>query len=145
MMLCTVILCSVLYILQCCVLCTVYYTFSAHVERLDSDWTMNGKSILEGGAAAGPMSATYYAQRRIALSNFKRYQEPASRADEGLHLYERTVESSTCFRKQMEVSGQLDLEESRNLASLERNMKAITPIIDGVIFLGRLIINHTTR
>ena len=115
-----------------------FLCYSAHVEKLDSDWTMNGKSILEGGAEAGVMSATYYAQRRISLSNHKRYYEPAATQDEGLHLFERTVESSTCFRKQLELSGQLSLEESRNLASLEQNMKAITPLIDGVIFLGTL-------
>ena len=101
---------------------------------------VNGRSVLDrqavqedGGQGDG---AAYYAQRRISLSNFKRYQQPSSHHDCGVHLFERTVKSGIAFRAHLVQEGLLTQSEDRELASLERSMEACHPIIDGVIFLG---------
>ena len=113
--------------------------YSSHVERLESDWVVNGRSVLDQQNEEGDGQsdgAAYFAQRRISLSNFKRYQQPSSHHDEGIHLYERTVKSGIAFRAHLVQEGRLTVSEDRELASLERNMEACHPIIDGVIFLG---------
>ena len=71
------------------------------------------------------------------MSNFKRFSEPPSRHDEGNHIFERSTKSSKAFRAQLVQYKKLTEEEDRELASLERNMDAVHPIIDGVIFIGR--------
>ena len=116
--------------------------FSSHVERLETDWVVDGRSILDRRAAQdsdqedGTDGITFFAQRRIGLSNFKRFQQPSTHHDVGLHIFERTVKSGIAFRAHMVQEGQLTRGEDRELASLERSMEACHPILDGVIFLG---------
>lgn len=110
---------------------------SGHVERLHSDWIVNGRSVLERAADEDDDTTTFFAQRRISLSNFKRFSEPSSKHDEGAHLFERSTKSSGAFRAQLVQGGRLTSEEDRELQYLERNMDAVHPILDGILFLGR--------
>ena len=127
---------------------TCFVLFSSHVERLETDWVVDGRSILDRrtgqdsdqedgtGGTGGTDGNTFFAQRRIGLSNFKRFQQPSTHHDVGLHIFERTVKSGLAFRAHMVQEGQLTAAEDRELASLERSMEACHPILDGVIFLG---------
>ena len=93
--------------------------------------------MLEQDVAGDSQTAgTFFAQRRISLSNFKRFQSPSSKHDEGQHFYERSTKSSRAFREQLVSEGKLSIEEDRELAALERSMEAVHPLVDGVIFLG---------
>ena len=107
------------------------------MEKLHSDWCVNGKSVLERATDDEDTVTTFFAQRRIGLANFKRYTEPPAHHDDGSHYFERTTKSSIAFRSQLVQSGRLTKEEDRELANLERNMDAVHPILDGVFFLGK--------
>ena len=59
----------------------------AHLEKIETDWRINGVSVLEGGAEGGASSPAYIAQKRIAVSNFKRLFDPPCYSDTAIHIF----------------------------------------------------------
>ena len=59
----------------------------AHLEKIETDWCINGVSVLEGGAEGGASSPAYIAQKRIAVSNFKRLFDPPCYSDTAVNIF----------------------------------------------------------
>ena len=107
-----------------------------------TEWCSSaGESMLDGGG--GWMddvegSQAYHAQVRISLSNFGRFKDPSGFFDHGFHAFERGLESSKAFRCQLEEMGRISSKESSELEKLEKQIRIIHPLVDAVVFLGKL-------
>ena len=112
---------------------------SCHLEKIVTEWcSSGGVSMLDGGMDDVEGSKAYHAQVRISLSNFGRFKDPSGFFDHGFHAFERGLESSKAFRCQLEELGRLSSKESNELEKLEKQIRIIHPLVDAVVFLGKL-------